>query len=87
MFNCSWRLVQIFTKKKEFVQKNHEDFTKFMIALEDSAHFYTNLLHTRENSDYDGDSMTGLSDSAAHDIFNSKITLIDKNSNAEYATT
>ncbi len=42
---------QIFTKKKEFVQKNHEDFTKFMIALEDSAHFYTNLLHTRENSE------------------------------------
>ena len=48
------------------------------MTLEDSAQFYTNLLHTRENSDYDGDSMTGLSDSAAHDIFNSKITYIIK---------
>ena len=69
---------QIFTKDGGFVVKNHEDFTKFMTALEDSAQFYTNLLHTRENSDYDGDSMTGLSDSAAHDIFNSRITYIIK---------
>ena len=69
---------QIFTKDGGFVVKNHEAFTKFMMALEDSAQFYTNLLHTRDNSDYDGDSMTGLSDSAAHDIFNSKITYIIK---------
>jgi 6-pyruvoyl-tetrahydropterin synthase len=59
---------QIFTKKKEFVQKNHEDFTKFMIALEDSAHFYTNLLHTRENSEDD-------------DIFTAKITYVIKLTN------
>jgi len=72
---------QIFTKTKEFVQKNHEDFTKFMIVLEDSAQFYTNLLHTRENSDYDGDSMTGLADTAVHEMFNSKITYLIKLTN------
>jgi len=58
---------QIFTKKKEFVQKNHEDFTRFMMALEDSAQFYTNLLHTRENSE--------------EEIFNAKITYIIKLTN------
>ena len=67
---------QIFTKDGGFAVKNHEDFTKFMIALEDSFEFYNTLLHTRENADYDGDSMTGLADTQAHDIFNSHITYI-----------
>ena len=67
---------QIFTKDGGFVVKNHEDFTKFMMALEDICKFYTNLLHTRENADLDGDSMTGLTDNAVHDIFNSNITYI-----------
>ena len=48
----------IFTKTKEFVQENHADFTRFILAIEDSAQFYTNLLQTRNNSDYDDDSMT-----------------------------
>ena len=69
---------QIFTKDGGFVVKNHEDFTRFMMALEDISKFYTNLLHTRENADLDGDSMTGLTDNAAHDIFNSNITYIIK---------
>ena len=69
---------QIFTKDGGFYQKNHEDFTKFMIALKDSWQFYSTLLHTREDIDYDGDSMTGLADTQAHDIFNSKITYVIK---------
>ena len=69
---------QIFTKDGGFYQNNHEDFTKFMIALEDSWQFYSTLLHTREDIDYDGDSMTGLADTQAHDIFNSKITYVIK---------
>ena len=60
---------QIFTKDGGFYQNNHEDFTKFMIALEDSWQFYSTLLHTREDIDYDGDSMTGLADTQAHDFF------------------
>ena len=31
---------QIFTKTKEFVQDNHADFTRFIVALEDSAILY-----------------------------------------------
>ena len=69
---------QILTKDGDFYQKNHEDFTKFMIALKDSWQFYSTLLHTREDIDYDGDSMTGLADTQAHDIFNSKITYVIK---------
>jgi hypothetical protein len=69
---------QIFTNDGGFVVKNHEDFTKFMIALEDSAQFYTNLLDSRENAEYDGDSMTGLSDNPVHEIFNEKITHLIK---------
>ena len=69
---------QIFTKDGGFAVKNHADFTKFMIALEDSFEFYNTLLHTRENADYDGDSMTGLADTQAHDIFNSHINYIIK---------
>ena len=69
---------QILTKDGDFYQENHEDFTKFMIALEDSWLFYSTLLHTRENRYYDGDSMTGLADTQAYDIFNSKITYVIK---------
>ena len=69
---------KIFEKDGGFVAENHEDFTKFMIALEDSYQFYSTLLHTREDSDYDGDSMTGLADTQANAIFNSKITYIIK---------
>ena len=69
---------EIFTKDGGFVVKNHEDFTKFMMALEDSTQFYTNLLHSRENAEYDGDSMTGLSDNPVHEIFNEKITHLIK---------
>ena len=69
---------QILTKDGDFYQKNHEDFTKFMIALEDSWQFYSTLLHIREGTDYDDDSMTGLTGTQAYDIFNSKITYIIK---------
>lgn len=61
---------QIFTKNKQFVQKNHEDYTKFIVALEDICQFYTNLLYTRENSDYD--------DNVTYDIFNENITYVIK---------
>ena len=58
----------IFTKNKEFVSENHADFTRFMGALEDSAQFYSNLLHTRDNSDYDDDSMTLSANNAVNEI-------------------
>ena len=61
---------QIFTKNKQFVQKNHEDYTKFIVVLEDICQFYTNLLYTRENSDCD--------DNVTHDIFNKNITYVIK---------
>jgi hypothetical protein len=69
---------KIFEKNGGFVAENHEDFTKFMTALEDSFEFINSLLHTREDSDYDGDSMTGLADTQAYAIFNSKITYVIK---------
>ena len=70
---------KLFDKDGEFVGKLiFEDFTLFMVALEESWEFYSTLLHTREDSDYDGDSMTGLADTQAHDIFNSKITYVIK---------
>lgn len=72
---------KIFTKTKEFVQENHADFTRFMLALEDSAQFYTNLLHTRDNSDYDDDSMTLSANNAVHEMFNAKITHLIKLTN------
>ena len=60
---------KLFDKDGEFVGKLiFEDFTLFMVALEESWEFYSTLLHTREDSDYDGDSMTGLADTQAHDI-------------------
>ena len=72
---------QIFTKTKEFVQENHADFTRFILALEDSALFYTNLLHTRDNSDYDDDSMTLSANNAVNEMFNAKITYMIKLTN------
>ena len=70
---------KLFDNDGEFVGKLiFEDFTLFMVALEESWEFYSVLLHTREDSDYDGDSMTGLADTQAHDIFNSKITYVIK---------
>jgi regulator of PEP synthase PpsR (kinase-PPPase family) len=71
----------IFTKNKEFVQKNHADFTRFIVALEDSAQFYTNLLQTRSNSDYDDDSMTLSANNAVNEMFNAKITYLIKLTN------
>ncbi len=72
---------QIFTKTKEFVQDNHADFTRFIVALEDSAQFYTNLLHTRDNSDYDDDSMTLSANNAVNEMFNAKMTYLIKLTN------
>ena len=72
---------QVFTKTKEFVQENHADFTRFVLALEDSAQFYTNLLHTRDNSDYDDDSMTLSANNAVNEMFNAKITYLIKLTN------
>ena len=72
---------QIFTKTKEFVQDNHADFTRFVVALEDSAQFYTNLLHTRDNSDYDDDSMTLSANNAVNEMFNAKMTYLIKLTN------
>ena len=72
---------QVFTKTKEFVQENHADFTRFVLALEDSAQFYTNLLHTRDNSDYDDDSMTLSANNAVNEMFNAKITYMIKLTN------
>ena len=72
---------QIFTKTKEFVQENHAHFTRFILALEDSALFYTNLLHTRDNSDYDDDSMTLSANNAVNEMFNAKITYMIKLTN------
>ena len=72
---------QIFTKDGGFVVKNHEDFTKFMMALEDICKFYTNLLHTRDNSDYDDDSMTLSANNAVNEMFNGKITYLIKLTN------
>ena len=72
---------QIFTKTGEFVQENHADFTRFIVALEDSAQFYTNLLHTRDNSDYDDDSMTLSANNAVNEMFNAKITYMIKLTN------
>ena len=72
---------QLFTKTKEFVQENHADFTRFVLALEDSAQFYTNLLHTRDNSDYDDDSMTLSANNAVNEMFNAKITYMIKLTN------
>ena len=72
---------QLFTKTKEFVQENHADFTRFVLALEDSAQFYTNLLHTRDNSDYDDDSMTLSANNAVNEMFNAKITYLIKLTN------
>ena len=72
---------QIFTKTREFVQENHADFTRFIVALEDSAQFYTNLLHTRDNSDYDDDSMTLSANNAVNEMFNAKITYMIKLTN------
>ena len=72
---------QIFTKTREFVQDNHADFTRFIVALEDSAQFYTNLLHTRDNSDYDDDSMTLSANNAVNEMFNAKITYMIKLTN------
>ena len=71
----------IFTKNKEFVSENHADFTRFMGALEDSAQFYSNLLHTRDNSDYDDDSMTLSANNAVNEMFNAKITYMIKLTN------
>ena len=72
---------QIFTKTGEFVKENHADFTRFIVALEDSAQFYTNLLHTRDNSDYDDDSMTLSANNAVNEMFNAKITYMIKLTN------
>jgi hypothetical protein len=72
---------QIFTKTREFVQENHADFTRFIVAIEDSAQFYTNLLHTRDNSDYDDDSMTLSANNAVNEMFNAKITYMIKLTN------
>ena len=72
---------QIFTKTKEFVQENHTDFTRFILALEDSFQFYTNLLYTRDNSDYDDDSMTLSANNAVNEMFNAKITYMIKLTN------
>ena len=72
---------QIFTKTGEFVKENHADFTRFIVALEDSAQFYTNLLHTRDNSDYDDDSMTLSANNAVNEMFNAKITYLIKLTN------
>ena len=72
---------QVFTKTKEFVQENHADFTRFVLALEDSAQFYTNLLHTRDNSDYDDDSMTLSANNAVNEMFNANITYMIKLTN------
>ena len=72
---------QVFTKTKEFVQENHADFTRFVLALEDSAQFYTNLLHTRDNSDYDDDSMTLSANNAVNEMFNAKMTYLIKLTN------
>jgi len=44
---------KIFTKKKEITKIIHNDFTDFITALENIGQFYTNLLHTRENSSSD----------------------------------
>jgi len=71
----------IFTKTKEFVQETHADFTRFILAIEDSAQFYTNLLQTRNNSDYDDDSMTLSSNNAVNEMFNAKITYLIKLTN------
>jgi len=71
----------IFTKTREFVQENHADFTRFIVALEDSAQFYSNLLHTRDNSDYDDDSMTLSANNAVNEMFNAKITYMIKLTN------
>ena len=72
---------QIFTKTKEFVQETHADFTRFILAIEDSAQFYTNLLQTRNNSDYDDDSMTLSANNAVNEMFNAKITYLIKLTN------
>jgi hypothetical protein len=72
---------QIFAKTTEFVQENHADFTRFILALEDSALFYTNLLYTRDNSDYDDDSMTLSANNAVNEMFNAKITYMIKLTN------
>ena len=71
----------IFTKTKEFVQETHADFTRFILAIEDSAQFYTNLLQTRNNSDYDDDSMTLSANNAVNEMFNAKITYLIKLTN------
>ena len=71
----------IFTKTKEFVQETHADFTRFILAIEDSAQFYTNLLQTRNNSDYDDDSMTLSANNAVNEMFNTKITYLIKLTN------
>ena len=71
----------IFTKTGDFVQENHADFTRFIVALEDSAQFYSNLLHTRDNSDYDDDSMTLSANNAVNEMFNAKITYMIKLTN------
>ena len=71
----------IFTKTKEFVQESHADFTRFILAIEDSAQFYTNLLQTRNNSDYDDDSMTLSANNAVNEMFNAKITYLIKLTN------
>ena len=72
---------RIFTKTKEFVQETHADFTRFILAIEDSAQFYTNLLQTRNNSDYDDDSMTLSANNAVNEMFNAKITYLIKLTN------
>jgi len=71
----------IFTKTKEFVQETHADFTRFILAIEDSAQFYTNLLQTRNNSDYDDDSMTLSANNAVNEMFNAKMTYLIKLTN------
>ena len=71
----------IFTKTKEFVQETHADFSRFILAIEDSAQFYTNLLQTRNNSDYDDDSMTLSANNAVNEMFNAKITYLIKLTN------
>ena len=77
-YTANLKQKKIYNDDKILLEENKEDFNKFIETLEDISKFYTNLLHTRENSDYDGDSMTGLADIQSHQNFNASITYIIK---------